>query len=526
MNKSKVKKNRTKKKSPSIFIRKTKNRPKTSRHLSHSNGKSFKPSSFEKKLEPIRLYRAILIGKPNVGKSSLLNVLTYTDSSIITKVSGTTRDSVNRVIRSKEEAVMLSDLPGWDEGREKRIKTPDPKAFQKVCEQNIINPIVFKVLKQEVDSSDIIIIVTDINDITSEDRMILDWVQKYNHTHKSEGKPVIYCANKCDNRDAELSIGEVYEIGAENVIPVSSKMKRGLNLLIKELFDKYHKLITDAIPSHNPYVFYPTCDYKLAIVGKPNVGKSSLFNALLQKERAVVSEVAGTTRDLVEDNITVGKHIVKLIDTGGLRRKSRKKTLPESYSVEKAVHAVNQSEVVILVIDATEGLSDQDKKIASLALGKKKSLVMAFNKWDLLQEKWEHYLEDLRLTFSPIIKFPILPISCINRKNLAKLLKTADELYQDRSRRINIEELNRSLRGAEEMKSLAGGGGVRIRYAMQVQNHPPVFYIYVNNLNRVKNHFRKYLYNHLEKLYSLEGTSLTLRFFEHKRSKSNTSKPL
>ncbi len=524
MNKSQVKKIQIKKKHLSTLTKKIKNQPKASRRLSYSNRKFFKPSSFEKKLEPIRLYRAILIGKPNVGKSSLLNVLTYTDSSIITQVSGTTRDSVNRVIRSKEKALMLSDLPGWDEGTEKRVKSSDPKIFQKVCEQNIINPIVFKALKQEVDGSDIIIIVTDINNITSEDRMILDWVQKYNRTHKGEEKPVIYCANKCDDKAAELSIGEVYEIGAENVVPVSSKMKRGLSLLIKELFDRYHKLVTDGISSHNPYVFYPTCDYKLAIVGKPNVGKSSLFNALLQKERAIVSEVAGTTRDLVEDNITVEKHIVKLIDTGGLRRKSRKKTLPESHSVEKAVHAINQSEVVILVIDATEGLSDQDKKIASLALGKKKSLVVAFNKWDLLQEKWEHYLEDVRLTFSPITEFPILPISCINRKNLTKLLKTADGLYQDRSRRINIDELVRSLRGAEEMKSLAGGSGVRIRYAMQVQNHPPVFYIYVNNLNRVKNHFRKYLYNHLEKLYSLKGTPLTLRFFEHKRSNSNTSK--
>lgn len=484
------------------------------------NTHSPRTASEQKNRELLPLYRAVLIGKPNVGKSSLFNKLTKTNSAIITNQSGTTRDGINRIMKWGDSAMLITDLPGWDEGYtgENTPKTGDSELYHKVYNRGVINQSVVEYLKAQLAESDIIVMVFDVKDFTTEDEAVLQIVKK--HVQKVKNKPVVYCANKCDQAKDDWLTADIYELGIDELIPVSSLNVRGFDSLRNKIFSFETKLVAEGVSPCNPHVFLPRTDYKLALVGRPNAGKSSLFNALLGKTRSVVSVIEGTTRDIVEDYLNIGKYSVKLIDTGGMRKKSKKKGVVEQFSLQKAIHAINQSDVVVLLVDTMAKLGDQDKKILSLAISKKKSAVVAFTKWDLVKEKWENYDKDLLLTYPPISQYSRIPISAHNRKNLIKLLKLVDDLYTSRAKKISPAALNRALKIAAEQRNLGGGGYglVRIHYAMQVQNHPPVFYLYVNNLNQVKNNFRLYIRNQIEELMDLQGTPLTIKFFERKHS--------
>lgn len=463
---------------------------------------------------PELTYRLIFLGKPNVGKSTLFNRITRSNTSIISSKSGTTRDSINRILKKNDDVLMVSDLPGWDENLKGWLDS-DIHHLEKIAK-----PIIAK-LKWELVQSDLVLLMVDIENITPEDREL--------HKIALDSKlPIIYCASKCDGKEQENLIGEAYEMGFKDVQLVSAKMDRGINRLIELIFKEKNKLVEKKIPIKNIQLFCPQIDYKLAIVGRPNAGKSSLFNAFLKKNRSIVSEVEGTTRDMVEDFLIHEKKKIKLIDTGGLRRKSRKKKIVEQYSVEKVIHAVNQSDIAILLIDAEQGIADQDKKIISFINNKKKSLLIAFNKWDKIKITWKEYHDDLLLTFPPLKNITCLPTSCKNRKNLRKLIEEVDALFLSRSRKIGTPELNRILQIAINQNPPPTGTlnrSLKIYYALQVQTTPPVFFFYINNLQRLTKNYHQYISKYLEKSFGLQGTPIIIRYLEKKTTAQSKYAP-
>jgi GTP-binding protein len=453
------------------------------------------------------LFRVVLLGKSNVGKSTLFNALTNSQSSIVSFCNATTRDSINRVLKNDRDrgVIMISDLPGWDDGKflNEQIKEDRKK----------IAPFIVQKLKYELSISDIVLLVVDIEKVTSEDKDLYRYIVQ-------SGIPIIVCANKCDNNHQKNLIGEIYEWGVDEVVIVSAKLKKGISYLIKLIFNKKQELLFSHINSKNKHFFYRKTDFRLALIGRPNAGKSSLFNILLGKERSLVSDIAGTTRDLVEDFWNNHNQNIKIIDTAGLRKKhSIRKKIVEKLSLQKTNHAINQSDIILLLIDALDNISERDKKIIFLASKKKKSLLIVFNKWDQIEGSWKNYHKDLLRTFPPIKDFIIIPISCKSGKNIDKLSKEIKVLFSKRCSEISTGELNRILKIAMEHNPppiRLTNRPFKIYYAVQVSTSPPVFFFYINSLKKLSRNYHQYLIGYLEKHLVLRGVSIVIRYFEKK----------
>jgi len=313
-------------------------------------------------------------------------------------------------------------------------------------------------------------------------------------------------ANKVENFDRQLEYYEFYNLGLGEPVPVSAMHGKNINELL------------DAVIAR----FAPASDYaedtdaiKIAIVGRPNVGKSSLVNALLGEERVIVSDVPGTTRDAIDTPFEYEGNKYILIDTAGIRKKSRITEATERYSVIRALKSIERADVVITLLDASEGVIEQDKRIAGYVHEQGKANIIVVNKWDLIEKDGQtmnRFDEDIRSELKFLSYCPILYVSALTRKRIFKILELVDFVSGQHNRRVKTAELNQVISEAMLLNPLPGGGGkkIKIYYATQVQTAPPAFVFFANYPEKVHFSYLRYLDNVLRKNFGFEGTPIRL----------------
>ncbi|MFO7170210.1 MAG: ribosome biogenesis GTPase Der [Chloroflexota bacterium] len=434
-----------------------------------------------------------LVGRPNVGKSTFFNRLIGERKAIVEDLPGTTRDRLygesdwnGRVFTVVDTAGLLFEEDDLTPG------TPQVEIARRVREQ----------AQLAIAEADAIIFMVDVREgLTAADQAVADVLRVAN-------KPVILAANKADSIERQLDAVEFYALNLGEPIPMSA----------------YHGLgtgdVLDRVAEVLPVVPEEEEDdtVKVAIVGRPNVGKSSLLNRILGKERSVVSDVPGTTRDTIDTLVDVGGVPVLLIDTAGIRRRGRIERGIEKYSVLRALRAVERSDVALLLIDATEGVTAQDTHIAGMILEHLKGVAILVNKWDLVvkdEETFYRFTEHVRREFNFIPYAPLLFISAKTGQRVDQVLPLALEIAQERQRRIPTSELNALLRQAtydHPPTSTHKGAHLRLYYATQPQVAPPVFLFFANNAELVHWGYARYLENRLRERYGFTGTPIKIVF--------------
>lgn len=442
----------------------------------------------------------VLIGRPNVGKSSLFNRLVGRDEAIVSAEAHSTRDVRHGKVRGRFP-YRISDLGGIGEMNEGTAELKE------------LSALAMERAWSEAEAADLAILVLDVHEFLPEDRILLERLRKGNISF-------IAVANKTDLAADENLLGEFHEAGLLDIVAISCKNGRNLEKLTSLVIQKLKGSSQAPLPpedsepveasdnSENP-------DAILAILGRPNAGKSSLLNAFLQRDRALVSPIAGTTRDTVSDDLFVRGSRIRILDTAGLRKKSSDKGLVEEASVDKTLHAIRGSDGVILVIDAKEGLAEQDKKIASVAVHHQKSLILAVNKWDLIHDKsWKDYEDRIRYLFPHIHHIEVLPVSAKSGKNVRKILETMVTLMGNRGRSLRTPEFNRVLEKLvrERPPAVTRWGNLKVFYGVQIREEPPVFRIFVNDKKRLRDNYAKYLENALRRDLKLGGNPLIIDF--------------
>ncbi len=423
-----------------------------------------------------------LIGKPNVGKSSIFNRLIKEKKSIILDEPGITRDRVYGTVTYKDKKFILIDTGGIH-------------GDSQDLEKDIIMQ-----AELAIDEADIILFVTDGLDlITDADKKIRNMLKKC-------GKEVIVVVNKIDNDKRLNDVYAFYELGFEEVLGVSAEH----NLGFTELLD----LITKDMPLEAE-----TTEniLKFSFIGRPNVGKSSLVNALLNEERVIVSDVAGTTRDAVDTRFTYDKNDYIVIDTAGLRKKGRIYETIEKYSLIRSLKAIDRSDVCILVIDASTGIIEHDKHILSYAINAGKGLVICVNKWDTVKnpneelKKWQQELA-VYFKFVPYIHFVF--VSAKTKKRMHTLMPEVIKAYENNQKEIKTSLLNDVILEAVSLHEAPSYKGKRLKiyFVSQTGTKPPKFTFQVNNKNLIHFSYERYLENKLREAFDLDGTPIILQF--------------
>lgn len=423
-----------------------------------------------------------IVGRPNVGKSTLFNRLVGARKAIVEDIPGVTRDR-------------LYDTSDW-EGREFIIIDTGGIRFD---QGDIFTQEIRMQAELAIEEADVILLVVDGKQgISSEDEMVADLLRK------SE-KPVILAANKIENFKGK-DYYEFYQLGLGDPIPISAM--HGMNT--DELLD--------AVVGHFPPETKVDDDsdaVKIAIVGRPNVGKSSLVNAFLGESRVIVSDVPGTTRDAIDTPFQFQGRKYILIDTAGMRKKSKIKEATEKYSVIRALKSIERADVVLIMIDAQEGVLEQDKKIAGYVHEQGKPNIIVVNKWDLVEKNqytMNQYDKSVREELKFLAYAPIMYVSALTRKRIFKVLDLVDFVVEQHNRRINTSDLNQLITEAQMLNPLPGGGGkkVRIKYATQVKTAPPTFAFFANYPDLVHFSYVRYLENTLRTNFGFEGSPIRL----------------
>lgn len=423
-----------------------------------------------------------IVGRPNVGKSTLFNALAGEMISIVKDTPGVTRDRIYADVSWLDRDFTIIDTGGIE---------PDS--------QDIILSQMREQAQIAIDSADVIIFITDVlQGMTDADSQVADMLRK-------SRRPVVLAVNKVDNyKSQQMDVYEFYNLGIGEPFPISAEGKQGIGDLL------------DAVVSHFPEHSGEEEDSeipKIAIVGKPNVGKSSIINKLLGENRVIVSDIPGTTRDAVDTTITRNGKDYLFIDTAGLRRKSKIKEDIERYSIIRTVSAVERCDVAVLMIDAAEGITEQDAKIAGIAHDRGKGLIIAVNKWDLVEKDnstMKTYTEKIRsvLSFAPYAE--MLYISAKTGQRLNKLFDAVDQVLESQSLRIQTGVLNEILTEAVAMQQPPSDKGRRLKifYMTQVSIKPPTFVIFVNDKKLMHFSYQRYLENRIRDSFGFQGTAI------------------
>ncbi len=423
-----------------------------------------------------------LIGKPNVGKSSIFNRLINEKKSIILSEPGITRDRIYGIVTYKDKKFNLIDTGGIHGD-----------------EDNFNNDIKIQA-ELAINESDIILFVVDgLSNIDDADKKIRNMLKK-------SGKEVIVLVNKIDNEKRKENIYAYYELGFPNVVGVSAEH----NLGFRELLD----LITNDIEVKEDE---KESLLKFCFIGRPNVGKSSLINALLNEERVIVSDEAGTTRDAVDTKFVYEKNEYIVVDTAGMRKKGRIYENIEKYSLLRSMKAINESDVCILVIDATTGVIEHDKHILSYAIDAGKGIVIAVNKWDTIKntdeeiKKWKKELE-VYFKFVPYIN--VVFLSAKTKKRMHTLMPEIIKAYENNKQNIKTSLINDVISDAVSLHEPPSYKGKRLKiyFVSQTDSKPPKFTFEVNNKKLVHFSYERYLENKLRESFNLEGTPIILQF--------------
>lgn len=424
------------------------------------------------------MFRVILLGKPNVGKSSLFNILTRKKTAIVASERNVTRDVITGVVKHRDLSYTLLDVGGLTEEKGDFL--------------DIVKDKIRKTLMQV----DFALVVFDVNVIDREDQQVMENIRR-------KGVPHLVLANKCDSNKKKMYLGDVYALGCKEVFSFSCKEMSNINDLRETIYEKLQGLKNTSIEKKsNPRMRKETSSaFKLGLIGKPNVGKSSLMNLLLGRDRSIISSKPGTTRDSISEIFEHDNFTIEIIDTAGIRRKSREKELVEEYAVKKSLGIISFCDVILLMIDATEGLSSQDKKIAGVINTRNKALVIAINKWDLMRESWKDYEKNFRFDFPQVAHVPIIPISCqttsTKKQNIKKLLEEVHKVWRYQNMEWPTSELNKLLKQIEyeAPPKHYGQGMLKMYHTHQVKTNPPVIKVFINKLKYMERSYAKYLQN-------------------------------
>ena len=434
-----------------------------------------------------------IVGRPNVGKSTLFNKLTGKRLAIVEDTPGVTRDRIYSECEWLNHTVMLIDTGGIEP------KTDDGMLSKMRDQANIA-----------IESADVIILVTDLlSGVTANDADIAAMLLK-------SGKPVVLCVNKCDRiGEPPAEFYEFYNLGLGDPIAVSSVHGHGTGDLLDACFkyidfDKEDEYDEDTV--------------KVAIIGKPNVGKSSLVNRIAGEERVIVSDMAGTTRDATDTEVEnkYGKFV--LIDTAGIRRKSRVDDNVEKYSVLRSYMAVDRSDVCVIMIDATEGFTEQDSKVAGYAHEQGKACVIAVNKWDAVEKDgntMNKFQKELEADFSFMSYAPIVFISALTGQRVDKLFELIVSTYEQNCRRISTGMLNDMLSYATAKVQPPSDKGKRLKlyYMTQASTKPPTFVVFCNRSDLFHFSYQRYIENQIRETFGLTGTPIKIVVRERGKDK-------
>lgn len=422
-----------------------------------------------------------IIGRPNVGKSSLFNRLSGDKLAITDDASGITRDRLYTKCEWLNQEFSIIDTGG--------IELKNVPFMEEIKAQ----------AQLAIDEADVIILVTDGRvGVTNGDKDVIKIL------HKSK-KPVIVAANKIDDVKFMDNIYEFYNLGVDDVIAVSALHGIGvgdlLDKVVELLPEKKEKRYDDAV--------------EFCIIGQPNVGKSSLTNAILGTERVIVSDIAGTTRDAIDSKFTRdGKNYV-VIDTAGIRKQGKIYENAEKYSVLRAIKAIERSEVVLFVLDGTKEIEEQDKRIAGYAAEYNKAVIIVVNKWDAVdkdEKSMKEFTEKIRKNFLFISYAPIVFVSALKNHRIQTLFEQIKIVYENYNRRIATNVLNDIILDASIMNQapIFNGDRIRVYYGSQVDIKPPTFVLFVNDPNYMHFSYQRYLENRFRSAFMLEGTPIKL----------------
>ena len=431
-----------------------------------------------------------VVGRPNVGKSTMFNALAGERISIVKDTPGVTRDRIYADVNWLDYHFTMIDTGGIE---------PDSRdvILSQMREQAEI----------AIATADVIIFLTDVRQgLQDSDSKVADMLRR-------SGKPVVLVVNKVDSFEKFMpDVYEFYNLGIGDPFPISAASMLGLGDMLDEVVKHFPDYAKDEEEDERP---------KVAIIGKPNVGKSSLINKLAQEDRVIVSDIAGTTRDAIDTDITYdGKEYV-FIDTAGLRRKNKIKEEIERYSIIRAVTAVERADVCIIVIDATEGVTEQDAKIAGIAHERGKGIIIAVNKWDAIEKDDKtiyRHTEKIRqiLSFMPYAE--IIFISAKSGQRLNKIFELIDVVIANNSMRVATGVLNEIVTEAVAMQQPPSDKGKRLRiyYTTQVAVKPPTFVIFVNDKELMHFSYTRYLENRIRETFGFRGTALKFIIRERK----------
>ncbi len=427
-----------------------------------------------------------IVGRPNVGKSTLFNRLVGRREAIVHDEAGVTRDRHYGESHWNGVEFTVIDTGGY-------LPDQDNAIAQGVREQVHI----------AMEESDLILFVVDvITGVHPEDQMVATMLRK-------QEKPVILVVNKSDNEERVLEASEFYKLGFEELFPVSSVSGSGTG----ELLDRTIELLPVTEPDDKK-LEHPG----IAFVGRPNVGKSSLVNALLKHERCIVTDIPGTTRDATNSLLEFRDKTYKLIDTAGLRKKAKVKENVEFYSNVRTDRAIRSCDVAVVMIDALQGFEEQDKRIVREASRLNKGMVIALNKWDLVEEKdtdlFKKFQEYIYYQIPNMRYIPIISISAVTRQRIEKLLEIVDNVLAEREKKIQTKELNDFIHKIlkERPLPIKRGRQLVIQYAVQVKKNPPVFKFFMNNPSELPANYRRFIENKLRERYHFTGVPITMVF--------------
>lgn len=426
-----------------------------------------------------------IVGRPNVGKSTFVNRLVGMRNSIVDDKPGVTRDRIYFDVEWQGKDFTCIDTGGIIPGETDEIMVS-----------------IYDQAKVATDEADKIVFLVDGKDgINPIDYDIANILRK-------SDKPVYLAVNKLDNPQSMLMINDFYALALGEPMPISALHGTGG---VGDLLDKITEDFEITEESENPENII-----KIAIVGRPNAGKSSIINSLLNEKRVIVSDVSGTTRDSIDSTVTYNDEKFVIIDTAGIRKKSKVDWGVEKFAVERAIRSINDCDVALLVLDANEGISDQDKKIASIIEEAGKGIIIAVNKWDLVEGKKSNTINKFSEKLDndiPFLKYaPKIFISAVTKQRLNTIFENAKEVYAECTKRISTGLLNKVIKEAYALNPPTSikGKRLKIMYSTQAGIHPPVFVLFTNNGNLLKDHYKRYIENKLREAFGFFGTSIKI----------------